>query len=190
MPAVRAAIPIASTRTWPIPRPCACSMTPKETPTTSCSVAERKKRADPSGYFKRARYHDRAPRRLIAPAAGDAIVGPTFHRLLPGYLHTMALPRPRLSLRSSLLLDGLAVWLWRHRSEATAVARSLPNVIRRARADGRRAALGDFLPVAKQARSIDRSRRAISGRQSGLADRISRLRPPRNDRAPVDPEQI
>lgn len=102
-----------------------------------------------------------------------------------GTISQMALARPRLSFRASLVLEGLALWLWRHRSEAGAVARSLPSTIRRARSGEMKAALAEVRPIARQARSIDRSRQTIKGERLGVAERVARLRVPGKDRPPT-----
>lgn len=99
-------------------------------------------------------------------------------------MREMPARRPRFSFRSSILLEGAALWLWRHRSEAGAVTRSLPSVIRRARAGEAKAALAEVRPIARQARSIDRSRQTLKGERFGLADRVARLRGSGRDRPP------
>ncbi len=82
------------------------------------------------------------------------------------------------------------MWLWRHRSEAGAVAQSLPSVIRRARSGETKAAFADVRPIARQARSIDRSRQKLKGERVGLADRVARLRRPGKDDPPNSTDLI
>ena len=93
-----------------------------------------------------------------------------------GTISKMAFRRPRPSFRSSLAIEALALWLWRHRTEARTVTRSLPSVIHRVRSGEAKAALAEVRPIARQARSIDRSRQTIKGQRLGLADRVARLR--------------
>ncbi len=82
------------------------------------------------------------------------------------------------------------MWLWRHRSEAGAVTRSLPSVIRQARSGETKAALAEVRPIARQARSIDRSRQTLKGERLGLADRVARLRGAGKNRPPSSTDPI
>jgi len=77
---------------------------------------------------------------------------------------------------STVFVDAAVTWLWRHRDEVGTWARSVPNMLQRARAGEGMKAWRETKSVAAQARSIDRQRRVNQGNRSRLLDSVATLR--------------
>lgn len=97
-----------------------------------------------------------------------------------GYLVIMNVFRLSRKLRSTLLVDGLALWAWRHRDEVRTWGRSFPSLVRGARSGRGVKVLKDTFTetrsLAAQARSVDRQRLVNQGNRSRVVDKVSALR--------------